>query len=228
MTTRRRTQQPAPRDARREALLETALEVIRERGPQTSMEHVAAAAGVTRPIIYRHLGDRDGLAALVAERFAGALRSELLAALASPQPPRQVLVAAVDTFVAFLERDPQVYRFLLREPGGHRPGEVGSFLQQVSRDVSVVLGEQLRAAGLDSGAAEPWAYGIVGLVHAAGDWWIDRRPMPRARLVEYVTALLWSGMSELDRATHDRPRVGLLPTGAADAPHPAQHKRSTT
>ena len=100
--------------------------------------------------------------------------------------------------VGFLEREPEVYRFLLRGPA-RRSGDVGSFLQQVSQDVAVVLGEQLRAGGLDSGAAEPWAHGIVGLVHAAGDWWIDRRSMPRARLVEYVTSLLWSGMSVIDR-----------------------------
>ena len=200
MTGERKVQTGRRRDARRAELLELALEVIRERGTGTSMEHVAARAGVSRPIIYRHFGDRDGMAAAVAEGFASSLRAELQQALASPLPPRDVLVAAVDTFVAFLERDTEVYRFLLRGSAARRPGDVSSFLQHVSQDVAIVLGEQLRATGLDSGAAEPWAYGIVGMVHAAGDWWIDRRPMPRARLVEYVTSLLWSGMSTLERS----------------------------
>ena len=187
------------------------------------MEHVAARAGVSRPIIYRHLGDREGLAAAVAAEVATTLRAELQHALARPLPPRDVLVAAIDTFVGFLEREPEVYRFLLRG-AGRRSGDVGSFLQQVSQDVSVVLGEQLRAAGLDSGAAEPWAHGIVGLVHAAGDWWIDRRSMPRARLVEYVTSLLWSGMSAIDRSEADpAPPLRLLHGGSAegDPPPPA-------
>lgn len=221
MTGERRGQPGRRRDARRAELLELALEVIRERGPSTSMEHVAARAGVSRPIIYRHFGDRDGLAAAVADGFAAALRAELQQALASPLPPRDVLVAAVDTFVAFLERDPEVYRFLLRGPASRRPGDVSSFLQHVSQDVAMVLGEQLRASGLDSGAAEPWAYGIVGMVHAAGDWWIDRRPMPRARLVEYVTSLLWSGMSALERSQPDRTTpLHLVADGADEAPHP--------
>ena len=187
------------------------------------MEHVAARAGVTRPIIYRHLGDRDGMAAAVADEVATRLRAELQDALSRPLPPRDVLVAAVDTFVGFLEREPEVYRFLLRGPA-HRSGDVGSFLQQVSQDVAVVLGEQLRMRGLDSGAAEPWAHGIVGLVHSAGDWWIERRSMPRARLVEYVTSLLWSGMSVIDEGEADLARpLRLLPggTGGGDPPLPA-------
>jgi hypothetical protein len=36
------------------------------------------------------------------------------------------------------------------------------------------------------------------MVHFAGDWWIERGAMPRARLVEYLTALVWDGMAGLD------------------------------
>jgi hypothetical protein len=60
-----------------------------------------------------------------------------------------------------------------------------------------VLGEQLRALGIDSGPAEPWAFGIVGMVHLAGDWWLERRTMTRARLVDDLTTLLWNGLGGL-------------------------------
>jgi hypothetical protein len=61
--------------------------------------------------------------------------------------------------------------------------------------ITQAIGEGLRQRGLDSGAAEPWAYAIVGAVHLAGDWWLERRVMPRERLVEYLTALVWDGMN---------------------------------
>ena len=48
--------------------------------------------------------------------------------------------------------------------------------------------------GLDSGAAEPWAYAIVGAVHLAGDWWLERKTMSREQLVAYLTTLVWDGM----------------------------------
>jgi hypothetical protein len=44
------------------------------------------------------------------------------------------------------------------------------------------------------------------MVHLAGDWWLDSRTMPRARVVQYLTDLLWGGLagSGLDRpATTD-------------------------
>ena len=40
----------------------------------------------------------------------------------------------------------------------------------------------------------PWGYGIVGLVHQAGDWWLEDRTMSREDLVGYLTNLLWSGL----------------------------------
>ncbi|MEY2432610.1 MAG: hypothetical protein QOC92_2335, partial [Acidimicrobiaceae bacterium] len=39
--------------------------------------------------------------------------------------------------------------------------------------------------------------GIVGMVHLAGDWWLERRTMTRAHLVDDITALLWNGLGGL-------------------------------
>jgi hypothetical protein len=63
--------------------------------------------------------------------------------------------------------------------------------------VAVIMGERLRAIGADSGAAEPWAYGIVGMVHLAGDWWVNRRTMSREHLVGYLVSLLWDGLGSV-------------------------------
>ena len=69
------------------------------------------------------------------------------------------------------------------------------FLDEISGRVALVIGEQLRAAGRDSGGAEPIAHGVVAFVYAAGDWWIDRRTMPRPQLVTYLTEFLWDGFN---------------------------------
>jgi hypothetical protein len=74
---------------------------------------------------------------------------------------------------------------------------INDYIWQTSRQVAVVLGEALRAAGLDSGPAEVWAFGIVGMVHASGDWWLERGTMPRARLTEYLTSLVCDGLPDL-------------------------------
>ena len=97
--------------------------------------------------------------------------------------------------MAFIERDPDVYRFLVQHVDND--ASLIGFMQQVGQQVAIVLGEQLRAAGQDSGGAEPIAHGIVGMVHAAGHWWVDHRSMPRERLVEYLADLLWAGVAGL-------------------------------
>jgi hypothetical protein len=99
--------------------------------------------------------------------------------------------------VAFIERDPNLYRFLTKHPTAHAvgPAAMSSLLDLIARQVAMVAEERLRAAGRDSGAAVPWAYGIVGLVHQAGDWWVDDQTMSRDTLVSYLVALLWDGLN---------------------------------
>ena len=55
--------------ARREELLEAAVRVIRQDGAGASMRAVAAEAGCTKPILYRHFGDKSGLYQAVADRY---------------------------------------------------------------------------------------------------------------------------------------------------------------
>jgi AcrR family transcriptional regulator len=186
------------RRERRTHLLDAAVEAIRDVGPGATMEQLARAGGVTKPILYRHFRDRDGLIAALAERFSTALLSEVEAPLLTdPAEPRRLLESTIDAYVAFIEDDPNLYRFLMRqapEPGAGVVS-ISALVDSIAKQVAVVIGEQLRATGRDSGAAVPWAFGIVGLVHQAGDWWLDDRTMPRERLVAYLTDLLWNGLS---------------------------------
>ena len=196
------------RKARRTALLDAAVDAIRRHGPDVSMEDLAKAAGVTKPILYRHFGHRDGLTTALATRFADGLEETLTTAMGTGSDPRETLAKTIDAYLAFVERDPEVYRFLVRRlVTNERDHEltVGNFLRQVGNQVALVLGEQLRAANLDSGGAEPLAHGIVGMVHAAGDWWLERQTLPRATLVEYVVGLLWGGFIGLGLGPANRP-----------------------
>lgn len=190
----------ATREQRRAELLDAATRVIRAGGTTVSMDRIAAEAGITKPILYRHFGDRAGLIAALGERFAATLLAELNASLDSGAAPNELLERTIDAYLRVVESDPEVYQFISQRIAAEEPeaaAAVGNFIRQVAAQVAVVLGEQLREAKLDSGGAEPIAYGIVGMVHAAGDWWVDRRSMPRHRLVSYLSTLLWGGISGL-------------------------------
>ena len=183
------------REARRTQLLDDAIEAIREIGPGATMEQLARRGGVTKPILYRHFRDRDGLIGAIAERFSAELLGSVETALQTALGPRELLDLTVDAYLAFIEREPALYRFLLQQTSaGTGLAQISPLVGSIARQVAVVIGEQLGVAGLDTGAAVPWAYGIVGLVHQAGDWWLDDRTMTRERLVGYLTNLLWGGL----------------------------------
>ena len=86
--------------------------VLRD-GPKASMNAIAAEAGITKPILYRHFGDKGGLYRALAKRHTDALLSALRAALDAPSERRERVEATLDTYLAAIEARPQVYRFLM-------------------------------------------------------------------------------------------------------------------
>lgn len=162
------------------------------------MESIATEAGITKPILYRHFGDREGLVRALAEQFGERLAEVLGARLdlrlrSEPPRPRALLRETIDSYIAFIEADPGLYAFLTQR--GPRAAKSTGVADRVAMAVARTLGEGLRLADYDSGAAEPWSYGIVGLVHLAGEWWVNRPTLPREQLVTYLTDLLWGGLA---------------------------------
>ncbi|MET0901834.1 MAG: TetR/AcrR family transcriptional regulator [Acidimicrobiales bacterium] len=185
------------RAERRTQLLDAAVGAIRDIGPDVTMEQLAKAGGVTKPILYRHFGDRDGLIQAIARRFSRDLLTEITTALTAHSDARDLLFATVDLYVGFIERDPNLYRFMMQQQPRRVQGvaSMGSLVDLIARQVAEVATERLREAGRDSRAAVPWAYGIIGFVHQAGDWWVADQTMSRETLVNYLVSLLWDGLA---------------------------------
>lgn len=187
----RRTRQRAER---REQMLDDAVELVRTQGPLVSMEALAEACGVTKPILYKHFEDRDGLVMAMAERFVDQLVAALAPAMTAEVPARQLLAATMDAYLALIERDTELYRFLSTQAGADRRDLLASL---VAQGVAVVLERRLAAAGRPTRPAEAWAHGLVGMVHLAGDWWVDHREelTRRDELVAELMDLAWGGLA---------------------------------
>ena len=205
-TSKRRLKGPeleARRAARRAEFLEAADRVVRRHGPAASMDKIAAEAGIAKPVLYRYFGDKGGLYRALAQRYVDEVVLELRQGWSERTDPRERLAHTIDGYLAFIERERESYRFLMHRAVPERPeaqATVGDFIRQVADEVTIVVGEELRGAGLDSGAAAPWAHGMVGMVHMAGDWWLEHKTMSREALVSYLVTLLWSGFVGLPGA----------------------------
>lgn len=200
---------PSTAERRRAELLEAADKVVLREGPGASMNAIAAEAGITKPILYRHFGDKGGLYRALAVRHTDALLHALRAALDAPRGRRERVEATLDTYLAAIEARPQVYRFLMHPAEDATSGERGFDVGQHSAPLLRRLGEELAqviAERVDLGPeseelARVWGHGIVGMMHAAGDWWLRERPCERAQLVRHLADLLWGRLAAAgDRA----------------------------
>ncbi|AGL17636.1 TetR family transcriptional regulator [Actinoplanes sp. N902-109] len=190
------------RERRREDLVDAVIAAIRELGPEPGIDAVAAHAGVSKPVLYRYFEDKSGLWEAVSRRAAEDLVAAVVPAVAAVREERQVVTAAVDAYLAFIEGDPQLYRFVVHQRGMAREHDVvADAVDTVASGLARILGDRLRALGLDAGPALPWAYGIVGYVQTVGDWWLrHRQPISREALTDYLTTFLWGGVAGIRTA----------------------------
>jgi len=183
------------REHRRAELIGAAIEAALRHGPEVGMEQVAKVAGVSKPVLYRYFADKSQMWLAVGEHLAAQVVGTVTPVVARVREERQLVAATIDAYLSAIEAQAPIYRMLMRAdvPGVHHL--INSASMTVSSGLARVIGDRLRALGLDSGPATPWAVGIVGLVQATGDWWLrQQRPMSREALTEYLTVLLWHGV----------------------------------
>lgn len=161
------------------------------------MDEIAREAGLTKPILYSHFGDKAGLSVALAERFTAELIPEVLGVLdAAGTAPATSVRDAISAFIAFVEAEPDVYRFLVRGVAGGGDAFVEQKLvSDFGLQLAKVLRSGLRGAGADSGPSEVWSFAILGAVFAGAEWWLARPTMSRDDLVDYLTSLVWGGLS---------------------------------
>jgi AcrR family transcriptional regulator len=195
---------------RREQLLAAADRVVQREGSAASMNVIAAEAGITKPILYRHFGDKGGLYRALAERHIDTLLARLRAALLTRGGLRARTHATVDAYLAAVEEQPQVYRFLVQRAAVEEPdvrGQVVGFVRRFGDELAMGIASEPELAGVDPQRAVVWAQAIAGMVQGVGDWWLDHPEVSRATVVDEVAALIWEGFTGGSGVVH-RPFTG--------------------
>ena len=160
------------------------------------MDEIAAEAGLTKPILYSHFGDKAGLSKALAQRLAEDLIPGVIAALSSSQPPRDSVRAAIATFIDFVEAEPDLYRFLVRGVAVADPTFVEQQLvASFGRQIAAVLETGVAGLRAERGRAQLWSFAILGAVFAGAEWWLVAPGMTRDELIEDLTSLVWTGLS---------------------------------
>jgi AcrR family transcriptional regulator len=199
------------RRARRRELVEAAKQAIRLYGPGVSMEHIAAEAGVTKPVLYRYFGDRAGLCQMILEDAVEDIIASVRQVFLEERELSRRIERAIDAYLTYIEGDTRVFQ-LLRIPVigevtlGGDPFE--GFVRKVGNEIASLSVAELSATGMDALDIVVRSHGIVGMVFAVSEWWLEGQLVPRDRLVRVLSDLVYQGMraplpSEPDRQPPD-------------------------
>jgi AcrR family transcriptional regulator len=167
-----------PRAERERQVLRAARALFAERGyGAVTMDDVAAAVGVTKPLLYIYFGNKERLYLACMEPAARALREAVASAVAEAERPADALEPGVQAFFSFLHNDRDAWRVLFDEtlPAG---GEVARRVAEHRARLEAVVAE-LVVARLPGGRrgraaveAEALSAALLGAAESLARWWL--------------------------------------------------------
>ena len=184
---------------RREQLLDIGRRLFAERGLDgTSIEEIAAQAGVSKPVVYEHFGGKEGLYAVVVDREVERFLTMATGLLEGEDTMAKFEVAAVQ-LLRYIQENSDGFRILVRDSNPTSgSGTFASLISDVASQVEYILGDVLKAWGYDPKLAPVYAQMLVGMVASAGQWWLDARKPKLEEMAAHLVNMAWNGLRELD------------------------------
>jgi len=186
---------------RRAQLLDVGRALFAEKGfDGTSIEEIAARAGVSKPVVYEHFGGKEGLYAVVVDREMSALLDRLTTAIAVGHP-RVLVENAALALLTYIEEETDGFRVLSRgdSPTGGSGGTFSSLLNDIANQVEHILGREFAITGFDADLAPMYAQMLVGMVALTGQWWLEERTPSRETVAAHLVNLGWNGLAHLQK-----------------------------
>ncbi|RKQ36753.1 TetR/AcrR family transcriptional regulator [Kocuria tytonis] len=198
------------RDQRREQLLDTALRVFSDGGYHaTSMDEIAAAAGVSKPVLYQHFpGKRELFLALVQYTLTD-LSQRLEDSLSAADTHRDRVQNVIVTHFDFVYTQPQAYRLVFNADLMSFPevaAQLDEFYQGVANAVAARLGPH---TGVPHPQAMLLSRGLVHMVQTSVVYWTRYQETgSRQEVQDRIFRLAWGGIKSLgDEHGEPAPRL---------------------
>ena len=193
-----------PRKVREQQMLEVAERAFAERGfHAASVDAIAEASGITKPMVYAYFGSKEGLYKACMERARIRLLTALQDGVDTSAPPDRQLWHGLLAVFTFVERERASWAILL----GEVTQGTGPFAQEgaaVRRELAALIAELLRRAaahaGLEADAlviTDQLARALMGAGESLAVWWAEHPEEPAERVALTLMNFAWNGLGGL-------------------------------
>ena len=188
-----------PAHERRRQLLDTAVEVFANNGfHATSMNDVAEAAGVTKPVLYQHFTSKRQLYLELLEDVGTKLGDLIAEATSSAGGPHEQVEKGFLAYFRFVAEDRSAYQ-LLFGGGSRRDVEFADAVRRVEEHLAASIAE-LIDADVDPDHRRTLAFALVGMAEGSSRLWLaDDLDIDPKLLARQVADLAWAGLRGVHR-----------------------------
>ena len=159
-------------DARRRQLFDVALMLFAEHGySATTMDDIAEAAGVTKPLVYQHFDSKRALYLELLDVFSYEMIDRIVQATAAAEGPRQQVEFGFAGYFELMVDNENAFRLLYGRDAPDDP-ELGAALHRVEEAIAEAI-DPLIAADLDPEHRLLLAHAVVGMAEGASRHWLD-------------------------------------------------------
>jgi AcrR family transcriptional regulator len=195
------------RDDRMEQTLTVAHGLFAERGyAAVTMDEIAAAVGVTKPLLYNYFGNKERLYIACLERAADALLATVGAAVGRTENPGDALGVGVRAFFSFLDSDRAAWAVLFDETlphGGEVFDRVAAYRNQISQIVSGAMLTQLPMRRREAAKIEVEALStaLLGAAESLARWWLRTEAISAEEAAELLISTVEPGLRGRSEST---------------------------
>lgn len=185
-----------------EQMLDSAHQLFAERGyAAVTMDEIAAAVGITKPLIYNYFGNKEQLYIRCMERSGDALVESISAAVAAADEPASSFEAGVRAFFDFLDTDRAAWAVLFDEtlPHGGEVMERVSLYRRRLRDFAAqstlaAMPEELREREPVRIEVEATSTAVLGAAEAVARWWLATQEISASEAADLLISTVEPGL----------------------------------
>lgn len=164
----------------------------------TSMEQIAEAAGVTKPVLYQHFGSKRALYLELLEDVGSQLMEAITKATAEAGGPRQQVEGGFTAYFRYVSERRSAFRLLFSE-GTRRDEQFSEAVNRVEESIASVIAGLIEA-DIDDAHRAQLAHAIVGMAEGVSRAGLASGLVSDPQvLARRMAELAWAGLRGIHR-----------------------------